>query len=98
MLSRRVRMKELTRRDAVRVSQQLQSDLASGVYERLNIEAEAYVAARGYLARFDLPLRSLDAIHLAVAASAGATLMTADAALAKSAGVVGVGAVLLRGK
>lgn len=44
---------------------------------------------------FDTPLRTLDALHLAVAASNNLRLVTADETLAEAANVFGVAVQLL---
>jgi predicted nucleic acid-binding protein len=51
--------------------------------------------ARDWLAGFRVPLRSLDALHLAFASQAGAKLVTADRELAKAARALGVATRLL---
>ena len=54
-------------------------------YRLLKLRAKHYRHASDRIARFDLPLRTLDALHLATAALAGAELLTLDRALARSA-------------
>lgn len=48
-------------------------------------------AAIGFLQRLDLPLRTLDAIHIALAQRVDATLVTFDRQMATSARALGAG-------
>ncbi|HHE47931.1 MAG TPA: hypothetical protein ENL11_03215 [Candidatus Acetothermia bacterium] len=52
--------------------------------------------ARDWIGRFDLPLRAPDALHLAVAFTAGLPLVTADQVLAQSAEALGIEAFLFQ--
>ena len=52
------------------------------------------IAARGWLAQFSLPLRALDALHLAVADAEGLRLATTDRDLSRSARRLGVAVTL----
>ena len=56
----------------------------------LDVEAGAFEAAATFASRPDLGLRAGDALHLAVAAAAGAALVTLDERMAKAAPEVGV--------
>ena len=67
-----------------------------GLYARIHIHAGHYLAARAFIARFDLPLRSPDALHLAVAAGEGLPLVTADQQLARNAEALGLEVELVR--
>jgi predicted nucleic acid-binding protein len=69
--------------------------LEDGLFVRLALEPPDYVWARNWIARFDVPLRSLDALHLAVADSGNTPLVTADRALFRAAQRLGIEAVLL---
>ena len=56
----------------------------------LAIEAEHFVAAARIADRHDLGIRAGDALHLAVAASAGFRLVTPDKSMAAAAPLLGV--------
>ena len=88
--SRRLRMRELSRRDANAVAASFRADLSSNILEILPITSANYRYARGLIARFDMPLRTLDALHLSLAASEGLEMLTLDRALARSARRLGV--------
>jgi len=88
--SRRLRMRELDRQHADAVADSFRADLAQRAFEVLAITSSSYRHARGMIARYDTPLRTLDALHLSVAASDGLELLTLDRALSRSARRLGV--------
>jgi predicted nucleic acid-binding protein len=55
------------------------------LYGRRHLEAGHYRLARDYIARFDLPLKAPDALHLALCSAEDLTLLTADRQLARNA-------------
>ncbi|TSA09638.1 MAG: PIN domain-containing protein [Deltaproteobacteria bacterium] len=61
----------------------------------MNVEPLHYRLARDWMGQFNTSLRTLDALHLAVASSEGLTLVTADEGLAKAAKALAVNALLL---
>ncbi len=88
-VSLRARIGDLTREEAERVSDLFDAHLRDGLYVRRCPDAGHYRLARDYIARFDLPLESPDALHLALCADEDLTLLTADRRLARNAGSVG---------
>jgi predicted nucleic acid-binding protein len=95
-LARKVRARELSAADATRTAGQFLGHLQTGLYTRIAVQRRHYEAARGWLGRFTLPLRTLDALHLALADMAGLRLATADQDLSRSARSLGVAATLIR--
>ncbi|TFI53332.1 PIN domain-containing protein [Mastigocladus laminosus UU774] len=95
-LSRRVRMREISPEEATAIVQRFQADLDSSFYTCIAVEPIHYNLAREWISRFETPLRTLDALHLAIASQNNIRLVTADEALAASAGVLGVEFQLLR--
>jgi uncharacterized protein len=88
--SRRLRMRELSRRHADAVAASFRADLAASVFEVLPVTTAHYRYARGLIARFDTPLRTLDSLHLSVAGGEGLQMLTLDRALIRSARRLGV--------
>jgi predicted nucleic acid-binding protein len=88
--SRRLRMRELTRHEADAVATSFRADLAADVFAVLPVTSSHFRHARGLIARFDTPLRTLDAMHLSVAAGEGLELLTLDRAMANSARRLGI--------
>jgi predicted nucleic acid-binding protein len=95
-LSRRVRVREISHQDAKAIVERFQADLDSGFYTQIVVETVHYNLARQWISRFDTPLRTLDALHLASASVNNMRLVTADEALAKSGEVLGVKVLSLR--
>lgn len=89
-VSRRVRMKELARDDARKVVSRFEVHVNDGLYRTVPLTEREYALARGWLGTFETSLRTLDALHLAVAFSNGLILVTADKALTRSCKHFGV--------
>lgn len=95
-LARKTRNRELTREDVRRIMAQFQTHVEENLYTRVALNRRHYKSACELIGRFTSSLRTLDAIHLAVAATEGFQFVTADEPLFRSAKVVGVSVVWLR--
>ena len=95
-LARKVRMREMSSPDAARIGQQFLDHLHGGLYARLAVQRSHFAKAREWLARFTLPLRAADALHLALADGEGLRLATADQDLSRSARSLGLPVLLVR--
>lgn len=85
-LNRRVRTGSLPHTTAAEALQKFGADVEAGAFTLLPLSDEQALAADELLARLRLPLRTLDALHLAVAVSQRvANLATADRMLAAAA-------------
>ncbi|HMB96732.1 MAG TPA: type II toxin-antitoxin system VapC family toxin [Tepidisphaeraceae bacterium] len=84
-VARRLRMREIKRDEASSIVRKFEADLESLIYQRLEIGEPDWAAAKKLLDRFDAPLRTLDALHLALALTNQLRLVTSDRRLAKSA-------------
>ena len=89
-VSRRIRMGGLSTDDGRRVTSLFGLHMSERRYGIVPLTEREYAVARGWLARFDTRLRTLDALHLAVAYSSDLPLLTADTDLARSARKLGV--------
>ena len=89
-ISRKIREGNMYRNDGVRVISKFLTHLDDLFYVKLPIGSHHYTLARDWIGQFTSPLRSLDAIHLAIASLSGSTLITADEDLAKSAELLSV--------
>lgn len=96
VLARKVRARELAPAAARAALEQFRAHQEEGLYRRLEIGAAHYDQARRWIEAFRPPLRTLDALHLSVAAGAGATLLTADVQLARAARALHLACRLLR--
>ena len=95
-VSGKVRKKEINLRDAHRVTGRFMAHMDAGHYAYIPIEGHHYRLARDWVGMFRVELRTLDAIHLAVASSEGLTLLTSDQGLFKSAKALAQDAILLK--
>jgi predicted nucleic acid-binding protein len=81
-LAKKVRKNELTDEDAERVQDLFRTHVSHALYEVAAIKHEDFVQARQWIARMDTALRTLDALHLAVAHRRGLEVLTSDEGLA----------------
>jgi predicted nucleic acid-binding protein len=89
VVARRVRMKEISPSIAQATFAALDSWLLRST-ERAETTAADVAAAAQALRRLDLPLRTADALNIAIAQRIGATLMTFDEKMAASARALSV--------
>ncbi len=94
-VSKKVRTKEMRRKDARRVVARFLADIENGYYIYLPVEASHYRLARDWIGMFNLPLRTLDALHLAFSSSGGLDIVTTDPGLFKSAKSLSINSILL---
>jgi uncharacterized protein len=72
------------------------SHIADGFYRRISLGAEHFMKARQLVCSMDSPLRTLDALHLAVAIAEALTLVTADREFARAAKRYNSDAILVK--
>jgi len=74
-------MGEIGRDEAQAIASCFQADRNNGFYVQLAVESIHYDRAQDWLRRFDTPLRTLDALHLAIVASHHIPLLIAGVRL-----------------
>jgi len=84
-ISRKVRDGNLGAYDGARITGLFLSHREASFFKIIEIERDHYFVARDWISQFNTPLRTLDAIHLAIAFSESLTFVTADNRLAESA-------------
>jgi uncharacterized protein len=89
-IARRLRVREITEPIARVVFVEFDAWVIRST-EHADTTTADVIAAAGALRRLDLPLRTADAVNIAVARRIGATLMTFDEKMAASAKALGVG-------
>lgn len=94
-VSRKIRDRELAEPAGHKILNLFQYHVTQGFYHVLTVEGHHFEQAREWISRFDTPLRTLDALHLALAALENAQLITADKQLHESAMLLGVESLLL---
>jgi len=94
-VSRKVREGGMNRKDAGRIIARFIAHINKNFYEYLTMEQHHYRLARDWIGLFEPGLKSLDALHLAVASAEGLTIVTADGRLSKSAKALALHSILL---
>ncbi|MBW2054779.1 MAG: type II toxin-antitoxin system VapC family toxin [Deltaproteobacteria bacterium] len=89
-ISRKIREKNLTIEDGNKIIAQFQSHFEKKLFKMIQVQSEHYQMARNWISQFSTPLRTLDALHLAVASLNNLTVLSADYHMAKSAQYFGV--------
>jgi predicted nucleic acid-binding protein len=89
-VARKVRADGLDPAAARRLFAKFQADLTNRRFVLTPIGPAEYQVARDWIASLSIPLRVLDALHLACASTGGLELVTADKQLARAAKHVGV--------
>jgi predicted nucleic acid-binding protein len=89
-LARRAREGDVSTDDARRVTALFLAHLEDGRFDRLPLERAAYLTARAWLSSLQVVARTLDALHLAVAANHDVGIATADAGMAQTAAALGL--------
>ena len=94
-VSKKVRTKEIKRKDAGRVVAMFLADIENDYYTYLPVEASHYRLARDWIGMFSLSLRTLDALHLAISSSERLDIVTTDPGLFRSAKALSLKAIFL---
>lgn len=89
VIAKKVRQREIKREYAERLLAQFLIHRDSGFYSVIPVQTEHFRLARGWIAALSTPLRTQDALHLAVAVVAKLPLMTADRSFASAATKLG---------
>lgn len=88
-MSRRVRERSLSKTAAESILSAFDAWSAAGV-TRIEVTPADFIAATAFVRRFDLGLRTPDALHLAIARRLGATMLSFDLKLVAAARALGV--------
>jgi uncharacterized protein len=89
-VSRKIRDKALTQEQGNKIVSQFNTHIDQKSYTYLPLQSIHYLTARDWIAQFNTPLRTLDALHLAIATKSNIPILTADLKFAKSAKILGV--------
>ena len=94
-ISRKTREGGLEKRTARRILAKFMEHVDGRFYMKLWLGPHHFRLARDWMGLFNTGMRSLDALHLAVASTQGCPLVTADRGLAESAEILGLEVVVL---
>ncbi len=90
VVARKVRTAQLSSASAREVLRDYDEDRSAGRYRLADIRESHYAQARRWIASLAVPLRTLDALHLALAHEQSIPLLTADRQLARAASKLAV--------
>lgn len=96
-VARKVRTGETSKVDGNRIIAQFSAHLDTNLYILLPVLNHHWRLARGWIGLFTTPLRTLDALHLAIASAEGLEMVTSDKALHMAAQALGVKSIFLSG-
>ena len=94
-LARKIRERALSKEDGKAVLSIFRSHIDERSFVYLPIQPKHFSTAMNWIAEFNTPLRTLDALHLAITAQNKAPLLTADIKFAESATTLGVEVTLI---
>lgn len=94
-LARKIREKALSEENGKAVLDIFRTHIDEKSYTYLPIQPKHFSTAMDWIAEFNTSLRTLDALHLAIASKNKAPLLTADIKLAESAKKLGVDMTLI---
>ena len=97
-IAMKVRQQELPHAQAFQVIAEFQKHLDSRLFTRLSLDSRHFQLAKTWLGQLQWPLRSLDALHLAIVDITQTPLVTADHIMAKTATSLGLQVVLMTPK
>ena len=97
-VARKVRTEEISGVDGNRILAKFSSHMDMNLFTILPIDDHHWRLARGWIGLFSAPLRTLDALHLAIASAGEFVLITADKSLQRSADILGVKVRLIDGE
>jgi hypothetical protein len=89
-VARKVRIGDLSSSDGNRILSKFLSHLDGGLFTIISIESQHWRIARSWIGLFSTSLRSLDALHLAIASAGDFTLVTSDQHLLQAADIFAV--------
>jgi predicted nucleic acid-binding protein len=92
-LARKKQDRELSGSEASRISAEFEKHVRDGLYRLLPLEHDHFERARNWLQTLDAAIRTLDALHLALAAEREIAIATADRVMARHARRLGIALV-----
>ena len=89
-IAKKVRTGGLAQRDGNRILSKFLAHLDGNFYSIVSVEFQHWRLARGWIGLFSTPLRTLDALHLAIASVGDLEVVTSDQRLVQAADILGV--------
>jgi len=95
-VAKKVRQKELSPIDGNRILAKFTSHVKAELFQMVPVEEHHWSLASGWISLFTTPLRTLDALHLAIASDKELQLITSDKNFFQAAEELDVDATLLQ--
>lgn len=89
-VSKKVRAGDLGQPDGNRILSKFLSHLDGNFFTIIPVEVHHWRLARGWIGLFNTSIRTLDALHLAIASAGDFVLVTSDQSLIQAADILGV--------
>jgi predicted nucleic acid-binding protein len=89
-VAKKVRTEEMGRADGNRIVAQFSAHLEAELFTMIPVSKHHWRLAKAWIGLFSTPLRTLDALHLAVASVEGLELVTSDKPLSQAAAQLGI--------
>ena len=89
-IARKVRCQEISLSDGHRIINLYRSHVGKGLYRWLSLDLNHFQGARAWICQFNTALKTLDALHLALAAANDLPLLSLDAQLLETARHLGI--------
>lgn len=84
-IAKKIRTKYINHDEAQQIINKFNIHIQKHYYKNHNLFKKHYLTAKNWLSKFDINLRTQDALHLAITYHDGFKLITADVGLAKAA-------------
>lgn len=94
-LARKIRERALSKENGEEILSLFRTHIDEKSYVYLPIQPKHFSTAMNWISEFNTPLRTLDALHLSIAAQNQAPLLTADIKFAESAKILGIDFTLI---
>jgi predicted nucleic acid-binding protein len=94
-VAKKVRLHELGGADGQRILAKFTAHVEDGLFRIISVEQHHYRLARGWIGLLTTPLRTLDALHLAIASSEELPLVTSDTSFFQAARMLELDARLI---
>jgi uncharacterized protein len=94
-VAKKVRSNELSSVDGNRILAKFVSHVDAGLFRVIAVENHHWQLARSWISLFSTPLRTLDALHLAIVSDKELQLVTSDKSFFQSAGMLDIDALLI---
>ena len=95
-IAKKVRTEEIRKADGNRILAMFSSHLETNLFTFVEVKNHHWKLARGWLSLFSASLRTLDALHLAIASAEGLQVVTADKGLFQATEDLGVEAKFMK--